>query len=242
VTRWLIIIVPLQPCSPAGGFGGNYQLYGEWFATDTHLNLAGRADISLAEAWESAHEANAPTGLLLAGARFAHPNGSIGCLFWFSRIGLVGLCLAIVGRLAQYPKTRPLPLKFRIHRLIESLFTTVGRPESGALFALVMEVGSVSHTRLMFPAHCRHFAAAGPGLARPDTRRLAAWFSGGVAALLLAINLYSLGWLLYPAFKPPQIAPANTFINFIPHPLPAINLTFLDSLKLVGGQVYKQHD
>jgi hypothetical protein len=96
----------------------------------------------------------------------------------------------------------------------------------------VMSVGSVSHTRLMFPAITAISLLLALGWHALLPRRLAWGFSGGVVILLLALNLYSLGWLLYPAFNPvPQTA---TVSPTSPTPL---NLTFLDSLRLVEGSL-----
>ena len=250
VLRWIIIIVAVTALLSGWWFWRNYQLYGEWFATETHLNLAGRADISLADAWNLRHEAERAYWATFGWGQIRPPEWVYQLFFWFSRIGLVGLCLAIVGRLAQYPKTRPLPINLDFIRLDRIIILLLWAGLSLALYLRwVMEVGSVSHTRLMFPAIAAISLLLALGWHALIPRRLAAWFSGTVVALLLALNLYSLGWLLYPAFTPTTTAPANTAINFIPHssslilhPLPTINLTFLDSLKLTGGQIYQQGD
>jgi hypothetical protein len=68
----------------------------------------------------------------------------------------------------------------------------------------VMEVGSVSHTRLVFPAIAA-IVARRPGLASLLPRRLGGWFNAMVIVFFLALNLYSLGWLLYPTFTPTQL-------------------------------------
>jgi hypothetical protein len=50
---------------------------------------------------------------------------------------------------------------------------------------------------------------------------------------LLALNLYSLGWLIYPAFKPSQ----PPLVAGFPAPGATLNLTFLERLQLITGDV-----
>jgi len=67
VTRWIIIIVAVTVLLTGWWFWRNYQLYGEWFATETHLNLAGRANIPWLKPGTCATRPNEPTGHLWLG-------------------------------------------------------------------------------------------------------------------------------------------------------------------------------
>jgi len=67
--------------------------------------------------------------------------------------------------------------------------------------------------------------------------RLAGGFSLGLIGLLAALNVYSLGWLIYPAFKAEGGAGAA---ENNPSTAAMLELTFLDRLKMNRAWVYAQ--
>jgi len=109
----------------------------------------------------------------------------------------------------------------------------------GLYLRWVMAVGSVSHTRLIFPAIAAVSLLLALGWHALIPSRLAGWFSGLATVLLLVLNIYSLGWLIYPAFKPTTSPSLATPYALLPTP---VNVTFLDSIKLSEAQVYSSNN
>jgi hypothetical protein len=262
VIRWLVIIVAITAALTGWWFWRNYQLYGEWLATETHLNLAGRADLSLPEAWGLRAEAERAYWATFGWGQIRPPEWVYRLLFSFTRIGLIGLCLALLAKLIQGTKSRPLPLNLRNIDFAKVIILLLWATMNLILYLRwVMSVGSVSHTRLVFPALAAISLLLALGFHALLPQRLEGWFSGLVTALLLALNIYSLGWLIYPAFRPVETLPRqaeaspsstphsllSTLYSLLPtpySPLPTseINLTFLDSMKLAKAQVYPQNN
>jgi hypothetical protein len=237
IIRWLVIIVAITAALTGWWFWRNYQLYGEWLATETHLNLAGRADLSLAEAWGLRAEAERAYWATFGWGQIRPPEWVFRLLFLFTRIGFIGLFLALLARLIQGAKSRPLPLNLRNISFARIIILLLWATMNLMLYLRwVMSVGSVSHTRLVFPAIAAISLLLALGWHALLPRRLEGWFSGLVTTLLLALNIYSLGWLIYPAFRPVESLPrqAETFVSS------EINLTFFDSLKLAKGQIHTQ--
>ncbi len=229
--RWLVIIGAITLALTGWWFWRNYTLYGEWFATDTHLNLAGRSDLSLSQVWSLRAEAERAYWATFGWGQIRPPEWVFRLLFGLTRLGLVGLVLALLARLIQGDKSRPLPLRLddiSFEKIIMLLLWAA--LNLGLYLRWVMEVGSVSHTRLVFPALAAISLLLALGWHAWLPRRLAGWFSGLVIISFLALNVYSLGWLIYPAFKPNDSAPVLTSSP--------LELTFLDSLKLTSSQVH----
>jgi 4-amino-4-deoxy-L-arabinose transferase-like glycosyltransferase len=240
--RWWVIIAVVTAGLTGWWFWRNYTLYGEWFATEIHLNLAGRSDLSLAQIWNLRTEAERAYWATFGWGQIRPPEWVYRLLFGFSRVGCIGLVLALLAKLVQGNKSRPLPLNLQeisFEKIIPLLLWAI----LNLAFYLrwLMEVGSVSHTRLVFPAIAPISLLLALGWHALLPRRLAAWFSGGVIAAFLALNVYSLGWLLYPAFRP--VEPANQPITQFEQHTSTLNLTFLNAIDLVIGDVYVQpHD
>jgi hypothetical protein len=241
MSRWLIIIVVITAALTGWWFFRNYQLYGEWFATETHLNLAGRADISATEVWQLRTEAERAYWAAFGLGQIRPPEWVYRLLFGLTRVGLIGLGLAMLAKLVQGNKSRPLPLN-----LTEINFETIiplllwVALNLALYFRWVMEVGSVSHTRLVYPAITAISLLLALGWHAILPRRLAGWFSGAVIVSFLTLNIYSLGWLIYPAYRVSK--PANHQANAAanePNP-PPLDLTFLNSFKLLSSKVYVQ--
>ncbi|MEW5961167.1 MAG: phospholipid carrier-dependent glycosyltransferase, partial [Chloroflexota bacterium] len=239
--RWLVIMGLAAAVLTGWWFARNFLLYGEWLAAETHLNLAGRSPLSAAQAWDLRAEAERAYWATFGWGQIRPPEGVYRLLFWLTRLGLIGLGLGLMGKLIQGSKTGPLPLNLKLINF-EHIFILLLWAGLNLVLYLrwVMEVGSVSHTRLVFPAITAISVLLAVGWHTLLPRRLAPAFSGLAALGLLALNIYSLGWLLYPAFRPTSIESEASA-----HPaalLPtAVNLTFLDSLKLVDTQVYPQN-
>lgn len=209
----------------------NYRLYGEWLATETHLNLAGRGTLSMPQIWALRAEIQRAYWATFGWGQIRPPEWTFALLRWFVSIGLLGLLLSLVAKLVQGHKNRPLPLNLQnitIEHIILLLFWAA---LNLALYGRwIMEVGSVSHTRLIFPAITAISLLLALGWHALIPPRQEWWLSGAVTAGLLALNIYSLGWLIGPAFTPSN-QPINPSAS---HP---IEVTFLDSLKLVEGEV-----
>ncbi|MFN8459070.1 MAG: hypothetical protein U0401_31220 [Anaerolineae bacterium] len=230
--RWLIIMGVTLLAVTGWWFWRNYSLYGEWFATETHLNLAGRNDISPAQAWSLRAEAERAYWATFGWGQIRPPEWIYGLLFRFTRLGLLGLGLALLGKLVQGDKSRPLPLNLAdIH--FAPIFTLLLWAGLNLLLYLrwVMEVGSVSHTRLIFPAIAALSLLLALGWHALLPRRWAGPFSGVVIAAFLALNIYSLGWLIYPAFRVSEAANGRISESA------TLDYTFLGALKLSEGQV-----
>ncbi|GIK38655.1 MAG: hypothetical protein BroJett011_24880 [Chloroflexota bacterium] len=231
--RWLIIIGVTTLALTGWWFWRNYTLYGEWFATDTHLNLAGRSNLSLAQVWDLRTEAERAYWATFGWGQIRPPEWIFRLLFGFTRLGLIGLLLALAARLVQGDKARPLPFNLSNISIEKIIPLLLWAAFNLALYLRwVMEVGSVSHTRLVFPAITAISLLLALGWHALLPRRLSGWFSAGVITALLALNIYSLGWLIYPAFRTGE--PVNRQANG------TLDLTFLDALKLAGGQVSSQ--
>jgi len=240
--RWLAIIGGLSLLLTGWWFWRNYQLYGEWLATDIHLNLAGRGRLALIEIWALRAEVERAYWATFGWGQLRPPEWVFGLLFWLSRLGLIGLSLALIARLVQGSKTRPLPLNLeQIH--FETIIILLLWAGLNLVLYLrwMMMVGSVSHTRLIFPAIAAISLLLALGWHALLPRRLAAVFSGVLLASFLALNVYSLGWLIYPAFRPgPDKNVAFAQGDVRSEPASDLNLTFPDRLKLIGGLVYPQ--
>lgn len=241
VGRWLLIMVATAALLTGWWFYRNYALYGEWLATETHLNLAGRSPLSLGQVWGLRQEAERAYWATFGWGQIRPPEWVYQGLFLFSRLGLAGLVLALLARLFWGDKPGPLWL-----HLWEIKFGRIGLLLVWAGFNValylrwVMEVGSVSHTRLVFPAISAISLLLALGWHAFLPRRLAGWFSGLVITLLLALNVYSLGWLIRPAFTPPP-GPNESISNaaiLVEKPDNPLGLTFAGSLRLAGGAVY----
>ncbi len=228
--HWLFIIGAVMMVLSGWWFARNFHLYGEWFATDTHLNLAGRNDISLAQVWALRAEAERAYWATFGWGQIRPPEWVYQLLFWLTRIGLAGLALALLAKLVQGHKTRPLPLNLAEIHFAKIFVLVLWAALNLMLYGRwVMEVGSVSHTRLVFPAIGAVSLLVALGWHALWPRRLGGWFSAAVIISFLILNIYSLGWLLYPAFNP---------TNWVNEPTTSLrDATFLDSLKLVGGGV-----
>lgn len=232
--RWLAVITGVTFLLTGWWFLRNYQFYGEWLATDIHLNLAGRGFITPAQVWSLRAEAERAYWATLGWGQIRPPEQVFQALFWFSRVGLVGLGLAVAVKLVQGDKNRPLPLNLAEINFEAIIILLLWAALNLALYLRwVMEVGSVSHTRLVFPAIAAISLLLALGWHALLPRRLGGWLSAAITALFLALNLFCLGGLLGPAFTPNRATlPAETANT--------INLTFLDSLRLERAHVAVQ--
>lgn len=234
---WLGMMILVTGLLTGWWFWRNYTLYGEWLATETHLNLAGRDHLSPAEVWRLRAEIERAYWATFGWGQIRPPEWVYQGLFWLVRIGLVGVLAGLAGRVGQWPRPRPLPLRLDQIELEKILLLAGWAGLNVALYLRwVMAVGSVSHSRLMFPAIAAISLLLAVGWHALLPRRWAGGFSAGLIILLLALNVYSLGWLIYPAFRP-EGRVEETVERLAGGPL---NLTFLNSLQLRTGQVYPQ--
>ena len=238
---WLVIIGAMMALLSGWWFWRNYQLYGEWLATETHLNLAGRGDLSLSEIWTLRHEIERAYWGTFGWGQIRLPEWIYVGLGWFMRLGLLGLLAGLGGRFWAGRPAEVTANESSAH-LTQSTGRVPARGELPVLLFLVfwtglnlalytrwvMAVGSVSHTRLIFPAITAIALLLAWGWHIWWPRRWSWVLSGLITFSLLVINVYSLGWLVGPAFRPNQqpLGPAS-----------AVDLTFLDSLRLVSSEI-----
>lgn len=228
--QWLLVIGFLVLALTGWWFLRNYRLYGEWLATETHLNLAGRGQLSLSEIWGLRAEAERAYWATFGWGQIRPPEWVYRLLGWFSRVGLIGLGLALLTKLIQGNKGRPLPLDLQAIHVEKIIFLIFWASLNLALYTRwVMEVGSVSHTRLIFPAITAISLLLALGWHALLPARLEAWFSALLTISLLTLNVYSLGWLIYPAFKPHRPAGPSML------PVNPVEVTFDNSLQLLAA-------
>jgi hypothetical protein len=96
-------------------------------------------------------------------------------------------------------------------------------------------VGSVSHTRLIFPAIAAISLLMAVGWHSLLPRQIHSWFSGLLFVSLVTLNLFSLGALIGPAFTPGTVEKNPPVTD-------SLDVTFLERLKLVGGDVIAGSD
>ncbi|RMF01910.1 MAG: hypothetical protein D6768_09535, partial [Chloroflexi bacterium] len=187
VIRWLALAGAVVLALNGWYFWRNYRLYGEWLATETHLNLAGRGYLSPAEIWNLRAEIARAYWASFGWGQIRLPEWMYTALNLFAAVGLAGLVWGAFGTFAR--RTRPQNNLFRADIVIFLLFWAV---LNVALYVQwITQVGSVSHTRLIFPAITAMSLLVALGWHLLIPRRLGWWFSGLVSALLLALNIYS---------------------------------------------------
>lgn len=207
----------------------NYQLYGEWLATETHLNLAGRGYLSPGQIWDLRHEIERAYWATFGWGQIRPPEWVFVLLGWFSRIGLLGLVAGVLVKLVQGDRSRPIPLNTRHINLEHIILLAFWAALNLALYVRwITEVGSVSHTRLIFPAITALSLLLALGWHSLMPPRAGLWFAAALTVALVALNIYSLDWLIGPAFTPNSSTPAN---------LQPVNVTFANSLMLSEGAV-----
>ena len=237
MVRWLVIIALTMIILSGWWFGRNYQLYGEWLAVDTHLRLAGgHNNLTLSQVWSLRAEVARAFWATFGWGQIRPQEWIFQLLRWLVGLGLLGLVLALLAKLVQGQKSKPLPLNLSTIRLEPVLFLTFWAGLNLVLYIRwVMLVGSVSHTRLIFPALPAISILLALGWHALIPRRGQAWLTVSLTAGLLALNIYSLAWLIGPAFQPsqPKLAPADEIELF-----DLLDLTFLDRFQLVAGTVY----
>ncbi|MDM8521147.1 hypothetical protein QUF64_13970 [Anaerolineales bacterium HSG6] len=272
-----LIIIGLTMLTVTGWwFYRNYYLYGEWFATDTHLDLAGRGTLSLLEIWQQRTEILRAYWGTFGWGQIRLPEPVYQFLGWFTTIGMVGVGYLFLreawrvgasqskDEVSNLSGTLP-PSDLKAVKLAESCPPKEGEASSSSLgegvrgransplwrglissqlpvmiFLLfwsginlllyirwVMEVGSVSHTRLMFPAIMAISVLLGLGWHAWLPKWVSYYFAGGLVGGLLLINLTALT-LLNHVFQP---------TDNLPRPNNPLELVYVDGLQLLTGQV-----
>ena len=176
--RWLALAAAVTLLLNGWFFWRNYQLYGEWLATETHLNLAGRGYLSLLQIWELRHEIERAYWATFGWGQIRPPEWVFTLLGLFTRVGLPALLTAMLTKLIQGNKDRPVPLNVQHINLEHIIFLLFWVALNLALYVRwVTEVGSGEPHPANFPGHQRHFATAGAGLAQFDapTCRYLVW-------------------------------------------------------------------
>ncbi len=238
LVRWLLIAAAVTALLNGWWFLRNYRLYGEWLATETHLNLAGRGSLSPLQIWNLRPEIERAYWGTFGWGQIRLPEGVYLLLSWLSRLGLLGLPAALLTKLVQGNKQKPIPLNVRHIQFEPIIFLLIWAGLNLIIYIRwVMEVGSVSHTRLIFPAITAVSLLLALGWHALLPRRVEPWFSAVLTAGLLALNIYSLGWLIRPAFSPANERICefvnSDWINSAP-----LDVTFIDKLQLAKGRVY----
>ncbi len=232
--RWLLLAAAVTALLNGWYLWRNHQLYGEWLATETHLNLAGRGYLSLPQIWNLRAEIERAYWATFGWGQIRLPEWLYLGFGLFTRLGLLGLLGAIVYKIAlQRPadETQPGHRQFLVPLSLEAiLFLLVWAAMNLVLYVRwVSEVGSVSHTRLIFPAITAISILLALGWHTLIPRRWHAALSMTIIALMAAINIYALAGVLAPAFSP-DAPPAEAAI------LP-LDATFAAALQLTGGAI-----
>lgn len=230
VLLWLGMMGATAALLSGWWFLRNVALYGEWLATETHLDLAGRGDLSPAAIWSLRAEIERAYWATFGWGQIRLPEWLYLVLGWLTRLGLIGLGLGLAAKLVMKKRAqRALFLNLEHLNIPVIAFLAFWVILNLILYVRwVMEVGSVSHTRLIFPAITAISLLLAGGWHTLIPRRVGGWFSGLLTLSLVALNLYSLGWLIDPAFTPNRSPLAAG---------EAIELTFLDSMQLKSGSV-----
>jgi hypothetical protein len=227
LARWLLLLGIVTFALNFWYLWRNYQLYGEWLATEIHLDLAGRGDLSLSQVWALRGEAEWAYWATFGWGQIRLPEWVYSGFALFSRVGLAGVSWALIYQLALARRGSPgakLSPDIIIFLLIWAAMNVV------LYIRWVTSVGSVSHTRLVFPAITAISLLFAVGWHSLIPVRFERWFSGAVMAVFIMLNFYVLAQLLYPAFIPtPGYAAPQSANNHL-------EVTFADSLQLVGGQ------
>jgi hypothetical protein len=233
---WLLIILAIMVGLSGWWFVRNYQLYGEWLAVDTHLDLAGgRGQLAMSKIWALRAEVGRAFWATFGWGQIRPPEWVFQLLDWLVLIGLLGLGLALLAKLVQGQQSKPLPLNLKTIKFEPILFLIFWAALNLALYVRwVTAVGSVSHTRLIFPAISAVSILLALGWHALIPPRGEAWFSLLLTAALVGLNLYSLGWLIGPAFQPNRTRFYRTTES---DPFTPLNLAFLDQLQLLSGTV-----
>lgn len=265
VIHWLAFMSVITTILTGWWFLRNYLLYGEWLALETHLNLAGRGTLSLNEVWNLRAEVERTYWATFGWGQIRPPEWVYRLFAWATRLGLIGLTVALLGKLVLTEKVSSLLPNLEKIKLEPIILLLLWAVLNLTLYLRwVMEVGSVSHSRLMFPAITPISLLLALGWHAWLPHRLAGWFSSLVIILLLTLNVYSLGWLIYPAFTPSPLLnkPAGeplplgwvnwqiqrdsvsekaTIGSLFSNEASSTGFTFLKSLELSEGQVYSHN-
>lgn len=265
VIHWLALIGITVATLTGWWFLRNYLLYGEWLALDTHLNLAGRGHLSLSEVWNLRAEFERAYWATFGWGQIRLPEWVYRLFALATRLGLLGLIVALLVKLVLTEKVRSLLPNLEKVKLEPIILLLLWAVLNLTLYLRwVMEVGSVSHTRLIFSALAPISLLLALGWHVWLPSRLAGWFSGLVVALLLTLNIYSLGWLIDPAFVPSpllnrpvgepltpgwanwqiqenSISEGPAKFRLVNNEASSTSFTFLKSLELSEGQVYSHN-
>ncbi len=237
MVRWLLIMAGMMFALTGWWFLRNYQLYGEWLAIETHLDLAGRGQLTGGQVWALRAEIGRAYWATFGWGQIRPPEWIYRTLSWFTLIGLISLGLAFSTKLIKGSRSRPIPLNLALMDFETIIFLLFWAGLNLVLYVRwVMVVGSVSHTRLIFPAITAISLLLALGWLALLPTRLHLGFAAMLTVGLLSLNIYSLGWLIYPAFTPAgnlAQTPAANLAN-----RQELEVTFLNSLHLKGGRVY----
>jgi hypothetical protein len=185
LTRWLLLAGLVTFALNFWYLWRNYQLYGEWLATDTHLDLAGRGTLALGEVWNLRSEAERAYWGTFGWGQIRFPEWVYQGFALFSRIGLAGIIWTLIYALAlarrDQPRT-PLSVDTIIFLGLWVLMNI------GLYIRWVTSVGSVSHTRLVFPAITAISLLLATGWHTLTPARMQRWLSAVVMATLIMLN------------------------------------------------------
>ncbi len=231
MVRWLLIMAGVMLLLTGWWFWRNYQLYGEWLATETHLNLAGRGQLNLTQIWRLRAEIERAYWATFGWGQIRLPEWMYQTLGWFSRLGLLFLGAATITKLIQGNRSKPIPLNVKHINFEAIIFLLIWVGLNIALYLRwITEVGSVSHTRLIFPAITAISLLLAIGWHTLLPNRWYYWLTAIIAISFFSLNVYALTQLITPAFRP------NTKTETV-NLRSTLNLTFLHSLTLQQGGV-----
>ncbi len=214
-------IVSMSAMVSGWWFFRNYLLYGEWTATETHLNLAGRGYLSTREIILLLPEVIRTFWASFGWGQIRPPDWVYNFYNALLFAAIAGLAVVLWQIIRQRDWSR----------LQWVAFLGGWAAMIAALFARwISLVGSVSHARLMFTALPAVAILGGLGVGvwfpRPQWRRLVLTM---LATALLSIAVGSLWQVVLPAYTPTVLRETDTALNT----LPSLGWRYGDTIQLL---------
>jgi hypothetical protein len=214
--RWLILLAAILVLVTGWWFVRNLTLYGDLTANQAHLSVAEqRGTISLSQALALWPEMERAYWIALGWAQLRPAPWVYDLLAAGRWLALVGLVWAVV-RCAS-------PRQANCRRgdwVALGLLAAWTALAAGLFLRWVIDVGTVSHSRLMYPAIAAFSLLLAWGWHQLVPVRWDAWVSAASGGALAALSALSVPLLLMPAFvpsaslRPADVPPAASRLDF----------------------------
>lgn len=205
-------------------FARNWMLYGELTATNIHLNLAGRGHLSLSEIVALIPEIERTFWASFGWGQIRVADWIYELIHWGRNFAWVGFTLIVFQNIRRR--------KWETLAYIAMLASWIAIIT--VLFVQwISLVGSVSHSRLMFPALPAIAILSVLGLGVWVPLRWRQWAMSILAVMLFSFAMGSLWVYVLPAYTPNFIRAGNQ----APPNLPALNLNYNDTIRLSAAEI-----